>query len=115
MGISDTNDKRKHTRVEFTTFVTIQVESSDEIIKLKGSTKDLSLKGMFAGTDHRLVPGTKCDVTVTLTGSIDKIELNIQGTVVREGSKGMGIAFDAMDVDTYSHLKNIVNYNKIDG
>ncbi len=38
----------------------------------------------------------------------------MKGTVIRISENGMGIEFDSMDVDTYSHLKNIVHYNSAD-
>jgi hypothetical protein len=76
-----------------------------------GSSTDLSLKGMFIRTQDVFPSGTQCLISVYLTGGIDKIELQMKGTIVRSNDEGMGITFDSMDVDTYSHLKNIVYYN----
>jgi len=105
------DERRKHSRVEFATKIQIQIEAQEKLIELKGSSKDLSLKGMFAGTKTEFALGTKCLVKVYLTGMIERIELIMKGSIVRAGDKGMGIEFDSMDVDTYSHLKNIVKYN----
>ena len=38
----------------------------------------------------------------------------MKGTIIRQTLDGIGIAFDSMDVDTYSHLKNIVRYNRME-
>ena len=107
----DNDERRKHSRVEFATRVEIQVEAEETLIELKGSSKDLSLKGLFIGTNAEFAIGTKCLVKVYLTGAIDEIELIMKGSIVRKGEQNMGIEFNSMDVDTYSHLKNIVKYN----
>ena len=107
----NSDERRKHSRVEFATRVVIQIEAEETLIELKGSSKDLSLKGMFIGTKSEFAIGTKCLVKVYLTGAIDEIELIMQGSIVRQGEQNIGIEFNSMDVDTYSHLKNIVKYN----
>lgn len=114
MAASNNDEKRKHSRVGFTTVIQILLEADGKKIKLKGSSKDLSLKGLFINTEDKLSSGTKCSITVCLTGGIDNIELLMKGTVVRVTDNGMGIVFDSMGVDTYSHLKNLVQYNSID-
>jgi hypothetical protein len=53
-------------------------------------------------------------VKICLTGTVEKIELVMKATVVRQTTKGVGIVFDSMDVETYSHLKNIVRYNQVE-
>ena len=114
MVVSNNDERRKHSRVGFTTAIQILLEADGRQINLQGSSRDLSLKGIFANTEDKFSCGTKCSVKVYLTGGIDKIELLMNGTVVRVTDNGMGIVFDSMDVDTYSHLKNIVYYNSID-
>lgn len=115
MAVSSDNEKRRHSRVGFSTAIEILIQADGKEVRLAGSSKDLSLKGIFAGAEEKFSPGTKCMVNVFLTGGIDKIELQMKGTVVRRTDNGMGIIFDSMDVDTYSHLKNIVYYNSSDG
>lgn len=117
MTASNNHEKRKHSRVGFATDIEILLQSGEKAVTLKGSSKDLSLRGMFAGSGsgERFEPGTQCGVSIFLTGGIEKIELRMKGTVVRSSDRGMGIEFDSMDVDTYSHLKNIVYYNSGDG
>ncbi len=114
MAVSDNDERRKHTRVEFATSILIQIEADGEKIDFKGSSSDLSLKGVFISTQNILAVGTKCSIKVYLTGTIDKLALLMDGSIVRSNENGMGIEFTSMDVDTYSHLKNIVNYNRLD-
>ncbi|MBU1196460.1 MAG: PilZ domain-containing protein [Proteobacteria bacterium] len=115
MAVSNGNEKRKHPRVGFTTQIKIELEADGKKILLEGNTRDLSLKGVFLNADIDVLPvGTACNLNVYLSGGIDEIVLNIKGSVARSTDAGMGISFDSMDVDTYSHLKNIVYYNSVD-
>ena len=111
MAVSKTDDRRKYTRVGFVTRIEISLQTCDRPETLTGDSRDLSLKGLFVRTDKRFDPGTDCDVTLYLSGGIEPIELGIKGTVVRKTAAGIGIVFNAMDVDTYAHLKKIVQYN----
>ncbi len=74
----------------------------------------MSLKGLFIRTDQRFEMGTDCKVSIFLTGGAEEIKLQIQGSIVRETATGIGVVFESMEVDTYTHLKNIVQYNSVD-
>ncbi|MDY0219658.1 MAG: PilZ domain-containing protein [Desulfobacterium sp.] len=102
-------ERRRHERVRFST--TIVLTAAHARIEAKGTSKDLSLNGVFVNTDIRLEPGTLCDLTIVLTGGGDDVELSMRAKVERELASGLGISFEAMDIDTYSHLKNIMLYN----
>ena len=111
MTPSNTDNRRKFDRVAFSTPIRIILDIDGKAVELSGSSKDLSLKGIYIDTARRFKPGTPCSVNIHLTGSSEKIELIIQASITRQTGKGMGISFDSMDVDTYAHLKNIVKYN----
>ncbi len=113
MTVSHEDDRRKNLRVDFSTRIQVIVGLDDAQVNLEGSSKDLSLRGIFVITDKRFTPGSRCVVKICLTGSVEKIELVMEATVVRQTPKGIGIVFDSMDVETYSHLKKIVQYNQI--
>jgi len=113
MDIINDDDRRKYSRVGFATEIKIDLKTRDQL-RLEGNSKDLSQKGIFVTTDQRFAMGTLCSVKIYLTGGIEKIELSIEGAIVRETSTGIGIVFNSMDVETYSHLKNIVYYNRVD-
>jgi len=108
---SNTDNRRKYGRVEFSTPIRIILDVDGKAVELSGSSKDLSLKGIYIDTTRRFEPGTPCSVKIHLTGSSEKIELVMQASITRQTDKGMGIVFESMDVDTYVHLKNIVKYN----
>jgi len=109
MEITGNQNRRKYTRVEFSTIIVLTARSAK--IEAMGSSRDLSLKGVFVDTDIRLAPGTECDLKIFLTGGVEDIELFIRGRVARLVDTGLGISFEAMDLDSYTHLKNIVLYN----
>ncbi len=114
MGDSQDKDRRKHERVGFKTDIKISLILNHQEVKLTANSEDLSLKGVFVNTDTTFPVGTACYIKIYLSGGVDEIALSIQGTIVRQTRKGVGVEFDSMDVDTYSHLKKIVQYNRIE-
>jgi len=114
MAVFNRSERRRYTRVEFATAIQIVLEVDGKKINFNTSSRNLSLKGVLITTQMQSYSGTNCRVKVYLTGGIDKIELMMKGRVVGSYDNGMGIIFDSMDVDTYSHLKNIVYYNGTD-
>ncbi len=104
-------EKRRGTRVDFSTQIILLVDGSDSESQIEGSSKDLSLKGIFINTTEEIPVGSKCNVKVFLTGMIEAIALQMQGEVVRKTPSGIAIDFNLMDIDSYTHLKNIVQYN----
>lgn len=114
MITSNNDEKRKHNRVGFETKTSIVFEADGKEVNFKGNSRDLSMKGMLIDSETMFSPGSKCSIKIYLTGGIDKIELQMKGTIIRSADNGIGITFDSMDLDTYSHLKNIVYYNSGD-
>jgi hypothetical protein len=105
----DIQERRNGVRVEFETEVSVTVEGMEN--RYKGSSKDLSMRGVFIKTPQTLKENTSCQVTIKLQGLEEDIVLNMEGRVVRVSADGYVIFFDSVDLDTYTHLKNIVRYN----
>jgi hypothetical protein len=114
MGVSNSDDRRKYSRVGFTTKIEILLEADGKQVILDANSKDLSQRGIFVQTDQTFPLETPCTVNVYLSGGVDDIKLEIQGSIVRKTDAGIGIVFESMDVDSYTHLKNIVRYNSGD-
>ncbi len=114
MSGPEKNEKRRHSRVDFETEIRIVVNARGRVYEYEASSRDLSMKGVLITTDEVFEPGTPCDIDIYLTGSVEQIVLNIQGTVIRKDHKGVAISFDAMEVETYTHLRNIITYNMDD-
>lgn len=98
---------RKFSRVNFT--VDASIKTADR--QFRGDVKDLSMSGMFMLTAERLQLGHPVDITIVLTGTSPEINVNFNGEVSRIDEHGMGFSFKKMDLDSYTHLKNIVAYN----
>ena len=111
MGVSKQDERRKYSRVGFTTKIDVILRVDGKDVALGANSKDLSQKGIFAHTETPVPLNTPCTVNVYLSGGVEEIKLEIQGRSVRQTDTGVGIVFESMDVDTYTHLKNIVRYN----
>ena len=102
-------DRREQIRVHYKT--KIIVEADVATIQLDGSSRDLGLGGVFVNTDKKIPLDTQCKVKVLLSGLSPPLFLEIDGRIVRADASGIAIAFESMDLDSYTHLKNIVRYN----
>ncbi len=113
MNSAKNNEKRRHERVGFSTPIRAVLSAGGRQIEVAGDSKDLSLKGVFIVTDEKLAKGTECAVKIFLTGGVDEIELAMEAEVIRAEDNGMALIFKSMDVDSFTHLKNIVKYNSL--
>ncbi len=102
-------ERRQKLRVDFKTQITLRIGGSE--VHVDGDSRDLSLSGIFINTDEEAQVGTKCDVEVCLTGMAKPLNLKMNGSIIRKETSGIAIAFESMDLDSYTHLKNIVRYN----
>lgn len=98
---------RKFSRVLFRVVATITAGTR----RFHGDVKDLSMSGMFLETAERLDIGSEVDISIVLTGTSPKIEVTFNGVVSRVDENGLAFNFRKMDLDSYTHLKNIVAYN----
>ena len=98
---------RKFSRVNFKVDATIKTAER----QFHGDVKNLSMSGMFMVTNEQLQFGEPVDITIILTGTFPEIYVNFCGTVSRTDVNGIGFSFNKMDLDSYTHLKNIVTYN----
>ena len=114
MGVSPREDRRRYDRVGFMTEIRISLFVNEKEVKLIADSKDLSLRGIFIKTQTEFPINSVCSIQICLTGGVDEIVLSVKGTIIRQTLDGIGIAFDSMDVDTYSHLKNIIRYNRME-
>lgn len=98
---------RKFSRVHFQVAATVKAAGHH----FHGQIDNLSMSGMFMLTSERLQPGETVDITIILNGATPEIKVCITGKVSRVAENGIGFTFEKTDLDSYSHLKNIVSYN----
>lgn len=109
-GMVKVEEKRKVTRVEF--HIKGKVKSGN--INLVGQVHDLSLKGLFLKVEKPLkssLLGEKVDVLIELMDHSSNIEIQAEGSIVRIEDNGIGIKLEHIDLDSFTHLKNIISYN----
>lgn len=98
---------RKFSRVHFNVGATIRIADR----QFQGSVENLSMTGMFLVTNEQLSEGDAVGITIVLTGTLPEISVNFNGVVTRLAENGVGFTFDKIDLDSYTHLKNIIAYN----
>ncbi|MHB8122550.1 MAG: PilZ domain-containing protein [Desulfuromonadaceae bacterium] len=98
---------RKFSRVQFNVGATVRVGAR----QFHGAVENLSMAGMFLVTNEQLDEGDTADITIALTGTLPEIAVNFTGVVTRLTEDGVGFTFEKMDLDSYTHLKNIIAYN----
>ena len=107
------DERRRYERVDFTTRIVLKATGFE--LEARGHTRDLSLKGLYITTDRRLPLDTECSVEVFLSGGMETIRLSMKARIARIDKAGLGVSFDSMDLESYTHLKNLVMYNKDKG
>lgn len=98
---------RQFSRVDFHVNATINAAKR----QFHGKVQNLSMHGMFLVTDERLSLGDLVDITIVLSGSSPEIAITFTGKVCRVAEEGLGFTFEKIDLDSYTHLKNIIAYN----
>ncbi len=107
--MSKGSERRNGIRVDFATKVLIKVRGQQT--QYDGDSRDISLRGIFLNTDDSLEIDSTCDIELLLAGAKDDIIISLSGHIVRKEEKGYAIFFDSVDLDSYTHLKNIIKYN----
>lgn len=79
---------------------------------IPGETEELSLNGLFIRCAECLPLDSPCHVTLTLGDGLAHIEVDAR--VANVSARGMGIAFDEMEPESFAHLKRLVLYNARD-
>ena len=101
---------RKFSRVSFKIDATVSAAAG----QFRGEVQNISLNGMFLTTGERLPEGAPADITISLNGIDPAITVQVGGVVSRITADGLGFTFDRVDLDSYTHLKNIVSHNADD-
>jgi hypothetical protein len=98
---------RRFSRVPFR--VNATVKTADR--QFYGNVENLSMNGMFLYTVERLPEGEPVEITIVLSGTSPELFVGFTGRVSREAENGIGFSFEKIDLDSYTHLKNIIAYN----
>lgn len=100
-------DKRKLTRVDFSINAIIVLGEKTII----GQVENLSMKGAYIGTSEKIDINSEVEVKIELAGNSSELQLYLKGAVTRIDETGFVLAFKNIDLDSFIHLKNIIEYN----
>ena len=101
---------RRFSRVNFRMAATIKTVDR----QFQGNVENLSMRGMFLVTEEHLSVGDMVGITIALSGTSPEISVSFEGKVCRVVENGLGFNFEKIDLDSYTHLKNIIAYNSDD-
>jgi hypothetical protein len=102
-------DKRRYSRVKWGDRATLRAGGEEAT----GSVLDISLNGVLVDVDLALPPGAPCDVRIPLGEAPDQA-IEAEGQVARKDRSGLAIRFEAMELDSATHLRSLVTYNSDD-
>jgi hypothetical protein len=105
----DQMERRKNRRVPFQVEATVQIGKTN----FKGMVDNLSMKGMFLAGET-LSGGSSLEISIKLSGSSSPLSIELKGRAVRLTEAGIAIEFQEMDLDSFSHLRNIIAQNSDD-
>lgn len=103
--------QRRFTRVDFTVNALVKGEGT----AFRGEVANLSLHGIFIKIDQHLPIGSPAEITICLTEVQPEVVIHVNAAVVRVEPDGLGFQFAKIDVDSFTHLRSIIAYQKGDG
>lgn len=104
-------EKRRHARVNFTR--SVRLFGKQEPLG-RYPAKNLSLGGMFIEGDINIPVGAECRLELHETGRHSSLILTFSGKILRCDQGGVGVAFTAMERDSFMFLQTTVLYSSED-
>ena len=109
--MSSDSNKREFTRVPSRLEVDLKAEDGTEITSY---LENLSLRGVFLPTEHKVQEGTACRVVMHLGGRDRGLALEAGGVVARNTDEGVAVRFKEIAYEAFEHLRNLVLFNARD-
>lgn len=104
----------KHAR-EFTrcqTAMDVDIASGER--RVEGSTRDVSLNGLYLYGERSFPAGTRCQVVLFIGGRESGARVEAVGRVARVDAEGIAVTFEEVSLEGYQHLKQLVLLNAPD-
>ena len=98
------DERRNFTRVLFHVFAEINYQG----VVVTGQVTDLSLKGLFLNTDRIMAIGENVEMKLWLAATNPPLEFHLRADVARVAPGGIGLKISEADVQSFTHLRNIV-------
>ncbi len=100
-------EQREAERIRFESQITIR--TGDDTVEATADSRNISLKGIYLVPEKKIPVDTPCTLAITLTGKGSQMIVTIPGKICRHDGRGTAVAFLDMDVDSFVHIKNLVN------
>ena len=100
-------EKRNFSRVDYRKEAEVYVNGA----KYQAEIENLSLKGAFLKIAHQLQIDDQLELVINLVSDANDFKIELKGKVVRLTPEGVGVVFERMDLDSFTHLRNIIAYN----
>ena len=97
-------EKRKFERIDLRTEAVIRHHG----VTFKGEVENLSLKGLFVRTSHKIPINEKVDVAMMFFGSSAELSFSLEANVVRSTDEGIGLNFRKIDIDSLVRSESAV-------
>ncbi|OGX06153.1 MAG: hypothetical protein A3G87_02110 [Omnitrophica bacterium RIFCSPLOWO2_12_FULL_50_11] len=105
-------DKRNYTRVPVPVNVRV---SSSQGETVSGQVKDLSVNGFLVLCRKQLPVRSLCHVTLILAYGTERVDVEMDGRVVRAAQDRMAIKITKVTGKSYEHVRNLVLYSATHG
>lgn len=93
--------KRGHERTDCQTKAMISYKGAS----IMGEVENLSLKGLFVKTDHKIDVDEQVEISIYFYGADSDLSFSLQATVIRAAENGLGFTFQKIDVDSLAIKK----------
>jgi len=100
-------EKRVEKRINFNVTGSVRYNGTT----CTGDIENLSMKGMFLKACNEIPLDTEVKVSINLSGASSELVIHIDGKVARSDGGGIAVIFEKIDLDSYTHLRNIISYN----
>jgi hypothetical protein len=105
-------DRREFIRVPFK--AEVSVRTADRTL-WANSTLDISLNGIrIASSEQPLPEGTACEIEIVLADADPAVIIEARGTVVRPEAGILAIRLTELDIESYTHLRQLILNNAVD-
>ncbi|MCF6188238.1 MAG: PilZ domain-containing protein [Desulfobulbaceae bacterium] len=99
-------EQREARRIRFESQITIR--TGDDTVEATADSRNISLKGIYLVPEKKIPVDTPCTLAITLTGKGSQMIVTIPGKICRHDGQGTAVTFLDMDVDSFVHLKNLI-------
>jgi hypothetical protein len=82
--------------------------------KIVGSTRDVSMNGLYLSGERSVVAGLRCTVRLFVGGRETGARVDAVGRIARVDPGGIAVNFDEVSFEGYQHLKQLILLNAED-